>query len=338
MGRCKCSVHLISKPLEWGRDLTTKIVVSVDGLGPAARQKILAVAEAAGAQVHFIPEADGWRGALAGAEIALGLPPVAMVEASALRFLQLHSSGYDQYKTPALCGATTLTIANARGVAAQAVAEQCLSMMFAFARRLPFQLRNQANHRWQRADSYERLHGSTVTIAGTGGIGSALGTMCHAIGMRVFAVQRRPEKPAFAERIFPFERLPEALAQTQHLALTLPTISSTSPLIGREQLAALQQGAFVYNMARAALLDYDALLDALQSKHLAGAGLDVFPTEPLSPASPWWDRDDVMVAPHSGGRFAGEMDALAALFADNLARYFARQPLLNIVLPEAQRA
>lgn len=312
--------------------MASQIVVSVDGLSERGKQRILRVARDAGAEVVHVLEAEGWDGRLANAEIAFGLPPAALVASSRLRFLQLHSSGYDAYKIPSLLDRPGLQIANARGVAAQAVAEQCLSMMFALTRRIPFQMRNQVKHVWQRAASYELLFGNTITIVGMGAIGRALARMCHGIGMRVYGVQRAPDKPSFVDRIFPMGDLLEALSESQHLAIALPAIPLPGPLIGEREFAAMPHGAYVYSVSRAVLLDYDAMLAALDSGKLTGAGLDVFPVEPLPPDSPLWDRDDVLIAPHSGGRFVGEMDALANLFADNLERYFAGLPLHNVVI------
>lgn len=287
------------------------------------------IAKAAGASVTFIPE---WAGHIEDAEAAFGIPPVPLVEAGNLRFVQLHSAGYDQFRTSALTSRPNFSIANARGITAQAVAEQCLSMMFALTRRIPFQLRNQLQHKWQRASSYELLHGSTVTIIGLGAIGSAVAKMCHGIGMRVFSVQRKTEKASSVDRIFPMNGIADALPETNHLVLALPSIPMTKPLIGAAELAAMPKGSYVYSMSRAALLDYNALLSSLESGHAAGAGLDVFAEEPLPATNPLWDREDVLIAPHSGGRFVGEMDALAALFADNLERYLSGKPLQNVVV------
>lgn len=312
--------------------MTRQIVVSVDGLPDEGKQRIRQIAQAAGAEVQFVPEAEGWSGHLDGVEAAFGLPPAAMVASSSLRFLQLHSSGYDPYKIPALLSHPELRIANARGVTAQAVAEQCLAMMFALTRRIPFQLRNQAKHVWQRASSYELLFGTTITIVGMGAIGSALAKMCHGIGMKVFSVQRSEQQLSFVDRIFRMDEVIDALRESRHLAIALPTIPSVKPLIGAEELAAMPDGSYIFSMSRAPHLDYDALIPALDSGKLAGVGLDVFPVEPLPADSPLWDREDVLIAPHSGGRFVGEMDALSALFAGNLERYFAGEPLQNIVI------
>lgn len=316
--------------------MTRKVVVVVDHLTLPGLEKLKKVAASASASVRFVAEKNGWTGLLDDAEVAIGLPPVQLVEHSALRFLQLHSSGFDAYLTPSLSVRPSLQIANARGVTAQAVAEHCLSMIFAFSRKTIFHARNQDQRIWQRATHYQLLSGSTITIIGTGAIGSSLGRVCRGIGMNVLAVQRRSEKPEYANHVFPFSQLGVALSQSKHLALALPRIPMARPLIGAEEIHQMPAGSFLYNVGRASTLDYRALASALNSGQLAGAGLDVFPEEPLDSDDPLWQRENVLISPHAGGRFAGEMDALADLFARNLTAYFTGQPLQNVVL--GQRA
>lgn len=290
------------------------------------------VAKASGATLRFLPETDCWLSAPPGIEVAFGLPPIDLIERVGLRFLQLHSSGYDTYRTAALLQKRDFTVANARGVTSQAVAEHCLSMMFAFSRHTLFHAENQQHALWQRASRYELLHDSSVTIVGTGAIGSALGTMCKGIGMRVIAVQRKAQKPSYADIVYPFSQLHDALRASRHLVLALPALPGEKPLIGAMELSCLPRGSYVYNIGRASALDYSALPSALDEETLAGVGLDVFPTEPLPAGDTLWRRRDVIVSPHAGGRFAGEMDALADLFVDNLQRYLTGAPLRNVVI------
>ncbi len=308
-----------------------QMIVAVDGLPQQGIQRMAMIAARHGAELQVLPEADGWKSFPRGAEAAFGMPPAALVEGSDLRFVQLHSAGYDGYCTPPLLQRKDFCMANARGVTAQAVAEHCLSMMFGIARQGAFHAIDQARSAWVRHTRYEVLSGSGIAIVGTGAIGSALGRMCRGIGMRVLAVQRRTERPAWADAVYPFDRMCDALGQARHLALAMPALPGP-PLIGARELRCLQKGGYVYNVGRASALDYGALLSALDDGTLAGAGLDVFPTEPLPPDDPLWTRPNVLVSPHVGGRFAGEMDALAELFADNLQRYLERRGIRNVVI------
>lgn len=315
-----------------------RVVVFVDGLGAGNHSRIEAAAAAGDASVRFLPEdSPEIAPSLAVAEVFFGLAPPALLASSPVVFVQLHSSGYDPYRTPALMDRPNFALANARGVTARAVAEHALAMMFALARQLPLHIRNQQDCVWQRAPSYQLLQGSTVTILGLGAIGSALGRMLSALGATVLAVQRRPITPEFAAAAFPLECLQDALARSQHAVICLPNIERDGPLVGAAELAAMPCGSFLYNVSRAGLLDYAALAAALTSGHLGGAGLDVFPEEPLPPASPLWQMPNVIISPHAGGRFAGEMDALTSLFVDNLRRYLSGQPLRNVVIGGAIR-
>ena len=310
-----------------------RVVVSVDGLGAENHSRIEAAAAAGGASVTFLPEGSPEVApSLAHAEVFFGLAPPALLASSPVVFVQLHSSGYDPYRMPALIERPNFTLTNARGVTAQAVAEHALAMMFAFARQLPFHIRNQQARIWQRASSYQLLQGSTVAILGLGAIGSALGRMLYSLGATVLAVQRSSVPPQFAAAALPLERLHDALARSQHVVICLPNIERDRPLVAAAELAAMPRGSFLYNVSRAALLDYAALEAALTSGHLGGAGLDVFPEEPLPPTSPLWQMPNLIVTPHAGGRFAAEMNALTSLFVDNLTRYLSGRPLRNVVI------
>lgn len=310
-----------------------RVVVSVDGLGPGNRSRIEAASAAGGASVTFLSEGSPQlAGYLAQAEVFFGLAPAAVLASSPVAFVQLHSSGYDPYRTPALIDRPNFALANARGVTAQAVAEHGFAMMFALVRQLPFHIRGQQARVWQRASSYQLLQGSTVTILGPGAIGSALGRMLSSLGATVLVVQRNPAPPEFATAVFPLERVRDPLTRSQHIVICLPALELDRPLVGAAELAAMPSGSFVYNLSRPALLDYTALEDALTSGHLGGAGLDVFPDEPLPPTSPLWQMPNVIISPHAGGRFTGEMNELTSLFVGNLTRYLNGLPLRNVVI------
>ena len=311
--------------------MVRQIVISVDGLPEQRIRRMQMIAASHGAELQVLPEAGGWQQLPPNAEAAFGTPPASLVESSALIFVQLHSSGYDSYRTPALLQRKAFCLANARGVTAQAVAEHCLSMMFSLSRHTAFHASNQRRSTWVRHTRYELLSGSTIAIVGTGTIGSVLGTMCKGIGMHVLAVQRRTEQPAWAEDVYPLERMCDALSRARHLALAMPALPG-GPLVGVDELRCLQKGGYVYNVGRAAALDYVALLAALADGRLAGAGLDVFPTEPLPTDDALWAKLNVLVSPHVGGRFVGEMDALADLFEDNLQRYLEGRAVRNVVI------
>jgi D-2-hydroxyacid dehydrogenase (NADP+) len=309
-----------------------RVVVAIDGLTDGQRQRIVGQVDG-WASVDFISEKPAaWKLSLAEADVVCGWPPPEALEGSKVGFFQLPSSGYEQYLTEPLAAKCCFRLANARGVAAKAVAEHCLAMMFAFTRQVPLHARQQDRHQWKRAAHYALLAGSTVAIVGFGAIGTALAERCYALDMRIVAVQRSADAPAYVAELYALDDLRTALRSAQHVVLTMAALASKTPLFGAAEFHAMSSHSYFYNLSRGALVDQDALEAALREGRLAGAGLDVFAQEPLPETSGLWDLDRVLVSPHAGGRFDGEVDALVDLFLHNLQRYRTGQPMTNLVI------
>jgi phosphoglycerate dehydrogenase-like enzyme len=309
-----------------------RVVVAIDGLTDHQRQRITSHGDG-WTIVDFVSERpDDWGYALAQAEVVLGWPPPLAVAQSEVRFFQLPSSGYEQYLTEALPTKPRFRLANARGVAAVAVAEHCLSMMFALTRQVALHARQQVQRQWQRASHYELLAGSTVAIVGMGAVGRALAERCHALGMHVIAVQRSPDAPGYVGEVYALKDLHAALGKARHVALTIAALPKSEPLFGATEFHAMPSGSYFYNLARGSLVNQSELEAVLREGHLAGAGLDVFLQEPLPETSGLWDLGNVLVSPHAGGRFDGELDGLIDLFLHNLQQYRDGKPMKNLVV------
>jgi len=246
-------------------------------------------------------------------------------------------SGYDQYMTEVLTSKCGFYLANARGVAAVAVAEHCLSMMFSFARQFALHTRQQERHQWKRASHYSLLTGSTVVIVGLGVIGRALAQRCDALGMRVVAVRRGSEAAPFVAESYALDELHTALRNARHVVVTIAPLPRSEPLFGSAEFNAMPSESYFYNMSRGSLVDQDALEAALRDGRLAGAGLDVFAQEPLPETSGLWDLENVLVSPHAGGRFDGEVDGLIDLFLHNVQQYRSTGPMANLVIDNHDR-
>ena len=137
------------------------------------------------------------------------------------------------------------------------------------------------------------------------------------------------------DRIYPPERLGDMLAECDFVVISLPLTPETERLIGEGELRAMKPSAYLVNVSRGEIVDELALIKALQEGWIAGAGLDVFEKEPLSPDSPLYDLDNVILSPHVAG-FSPHYDERASdLFAENLRRYLAGEELLNLVDKEA---
>jgi phosphoglycerate dehydrogenase-like enzyme len=271
----------------------------------------------------------------------------AMIDRSAfgslprLRWVQSTAAGVGGMLGPELV-ASKVVLTSARGVRARAIAEHVLGVTIALARQLPLVLRRQADHEWaldeiETNGRVRTLQGCRMAIVGLGAIGLEVAALATAFGLRVSAIRKRLDQPvpASVEEVLPPDHLLDLLPRTDVLVLCAPQTAETQKLIGRQALDRIKRGAILINVARGKLVDDEALVEALQDGRLGGAALDVFTREPLDPASPYWDLPNVIVTPHISGAMEDYWTPLVALFAENLRRFEAGQPLLNVVDKEA---
>lgn len=214
------------------------------------------------------------------------------------------------------------------------VAEHALGLVLALSRRLPTFRAAQREHRWARDAGTETTDraGDRLTVVGLGTIGEAVATRADGFGFVVAGTKRDPgayDGVLPADRVHPPAQLPDRLPETDVLVLAVPLTPETRGLIDAAAIDALPDDAVVINVARGPVVDEEALLDAIRNGTLAGAGLDVFPEEPLSPDSPLWAAENVVITPHVAmhtDRFAGRF---ADLVLDNLDRLQAGESLRN---------
>ena len=263
-----------------------------------------------------------------------------------LRWVQLHSAGVNHLRSTPLWD-SEVVITTSSGIHASTMGEYVLMMMLAFAHRLPRMLYYQARAEWpsQRWRKFlpQELRGSTVGVVGYGNIGREVGRLAHAFGMRVLGTRRGraseparyrlPELPGSDEpdRMYTPEQLTDMLAECDYVVLTVPYTSATYHLIDQEALRIMKPTAVLINVARGPVVDEAALVRALREGWIAGAALDVFEQEPLPDDSPLWAMDNVILSPHVAGFTSHYDDWATALFAENLRRYLAGEPLLNQV-------
>jgi phosphoglycerate dehydrogenase-like enzyme len=228
-------------------------------------------------------------------------------------------------------------ITTASGVHAQPLAEFCFMVMLAFHKQLLRTLADQRRKHWERFARPD-LRGQTLVIVGVGRVGREVARTGQAFGMRVIGVKRSPSNAAprdlHLDVLYGPDDLDRALAEAQNLVLITPHTTETEDMIGPGRLALLPQGAVFINIGRGALVDEAALVSALQSGRLLGAGLDVFREEPLPPTSPLWTMDNVIVCPHSASTSTSENERITDLFCANLRRFLEGQPLMNRYNPE----
>jgi phosphoglycerate dehydrogenase-like enzyme len=274
------------------------------------------------------------------------MPPVNFEDLTSLEFLQLATVGYEHLRHLNLAG-RPFAICNARGVFDTAIAEWVLAMAINLARDVRGSIRNQEICRWNKALRFTgEIRGATLGVWGYGGIGRETARLAKAFGMIVHALTRNPIGPrgdnyapagtgdregTFPDRRFTAGMEREFLSGLDFLVLALPRTRQTDGMVGEDELRALPRTAFVLNPARGAIIQEQALLKALRGKWIAGAALDTHPIEPLPVDSPIWKFPNVIVTPHvSGSDRALQFPArIADLFAQNVSRFLAGQPLLN---------
>ncbi len=271
-----------------------------------------------------------------------------LARAPALRWVHSATAGVERVLTPT-SRSRGLVITNARGVFSRPIAEYVMLMILAVARRLPELLELQAERTWQPLEARE-LRDVTVGIVGLGSIGRAVGALGTAFGCRVVATRRRPgagsqqadeagDEPFLGslmlDRVLPPERLPELLAESDFVVLAAPLTPDTHGLISDDAIAQMKPGAWVINVARGELIDERALARALQGGRLGGAVLDTFLEEPLSPTSSLYDLPNVILTPHTSWSSTRVLDRSVDLFCENLRRFAAGRPLVNVVDPDA---
>ena len=253
-----------------------------------------------------------------------------------LRWIQATSAGIGQFveRMEYARRMPDTVITTASGVHTQPLSEFCLMVILAFSRGLLGMLEQQRRKHWERFSGTD-LAGRTLGVVGVGAIGSEVARLGKALGMSVLGVKRRTEAidPAslHLDALYPPEDLPTVLKRAEFLVLITPHTPETETMIGAEELALLPRGAVIINIGRGRLVDEPALIEALRSGHLGGAGLDVFAEEPLPEDSPLWTLPNVLISPHSGSTSDRENSRLTELFCDNLRRFLAGEPLLNVL-------
>jgi phosphoglycerate dehydrogenase-like enzyme len=287
------------------------------------------------------PEQESrWRELLGQADIQFDLDPTHRQDlpdlAPQLRWLQCSSAGIGQFiRSAGYARRLPNTIfTTGSGVHARPLADFCLMSMLVFAKGLNRIISNQRRKHWERYAGSE-LVGHTLGIVGAGKIGAEVARLAQFMGMTVLGVKRTVAgiDPAtlHLHELYAPDALREVLRRAEYLVLITPHTDETEHMIGAAELALLPQGAVLINIGRGALVDEPALIAALQSGRLGGAALDVFAEEPLPEASPLWDMPNVLVSPHSGSTSDRENERLTDLFCENLRRFLADEPLLNVL-------
>jgi glyoxylate/hydroxypyruvate reductase A len=298
-------------------------------------------ADHVGAPLQRSPEQEArWQALLGRADVLFDFDYTHAAElpelAPRVRWVQSTSAGIGQFvkrrRYTERMPRTVFTTAS--GVHAQPLAEFCVLAVLAFSRGLFTMIEAQRRQHWERFAGTD-LRGRTVVIFGHGAIGAEVSRAARSLGMRAVGVRRTRagEDPAahHVDELYPPSALGEILPRAEFLVLAAPHTPETEGVIGRRELALMPRGAVLINVGRGALVDEEALADALRTGHLGGAALDVFEEEPLPPTSPFWSMPNVLVSPHSASTSDRENARLTDLFCENLRRFLGGEPLRNVL-------
>src|SRR5262249_13712194 len=223
-----------------------------------------------------------------------------------LRFIQAIGAGTDQFPREELAR-RNIRLASAHGVNYRAVSEHAMALILALSRRLPEARDNQAKRVWRGmiGDPLQRedeLGGKTLLIVGLGQIGGRLAQLAKAFDMRVTGLRRDPAAGrGAADAVHTVSELKSLLPEADFVALTCPLTRETENLINAEALRRMNPSAYLINVARGRVVDEVALVGALATRRIAGAGIDVTTEEPLAASSPLWGMKDVIITPHTAG-------------------------------------
>jgi phosphoglycerate dehydrogenase-like enzyme len=248
-----------------------------------------------------------------------------------MHFISAGREGYEELGWP-----EGIVVSYAGGGVSPAVAEHAMALLLAMCRRVPDLVSKvMAKRSFDRtlvAPKSRSLEGATLAIVGYGHIGRELARRARAFDMRIVTAARTPKRDEFVDEALPLADLHKALAQADAVVVAIALTPETTHLLGDAEFAACKPGALIVNVARGPVLDQKALVRALQSGHLGGAGLDVSDPEPLPSDDPLWDAPNVLISPHfAGSGSPRSVQRLAEGVADNLQRLIDGRPLQHVV-------
>jgi len=271
-----------------------------------------------------------------------------------LKWVQFKSAGVDTLVDYPLIQNGDVVATTMSGVITGQIAEYVLMAMLAFGQKLPKLRHYQHKRRWLVGEEKRKqltpieLRHSTVGILGYGSIGRQVARLLQPFSAVVLTAKKdvmHPEDSGytregmgdphgdFFNRLYPMEALHSLLAESDFVVLTLPLTESTQHVIDADAIDAMKESAYLINVGRGGLIDQEALVQALKTKKIAGAALDVFKEEPLPEDNPLWEMENVILSPHVSGLSRHLDEETLSLFIENLNRFLVELPLHNVIDP-----
>jgi phosphoglycerate dehydrogenase-like enzyme len=270
---------------------------------------------------------------LADADAVFGtLPPELFAQAPRLRWIAAARAGLGQRWFYDALVESDVVVTGMHGAYNETLSAHALGFVLAFARRLDRYLPQQSEGLWRRDGPMLELPHMTALVVGVGGSGAEVGRLCSAFGMRVLGTDPRvSERPPGFAALHPPSALNALLGETDFVIVTAPETPATLGMFDAGRFARMKQGSWFINISRGALVVTDDLVAALQSGHLAGAGLDVVDPEPLPPEHPLWRQPGVLLTPHAALNGTPYKERWLEMLVENCRRFAAGEPLRNVV-------
>ncbi|MFL6557769.1 MAG: D-2-hydroxyacid dehydrogenase [Bacillus sp. (in: firmicutes)] len=261
-----------------------------------------------------------------------GLEEYCLDPHSTLKWLQSWSAGVDYLPLEEL-NARSIYLTSANGVHANPISETIFALMLGLTRKLHTYVKNQQKKTWHHAHMGQEIHGKTIGIIGAGTIGKETAKIAKAFGMHVLGVRHSGKQEDCVDEMYTPDQLDQLLPKCDYVVVTLPLTKETNQLFSAKQFKQMKASAFFINIGRGEIVVEADLIQALMEGTIAGAGLDVFETEPLSTESPLWEMENVIITPHTSGSTEHyNKRVVENILIPNLIAYLSgKKPPINLV-------
>ena len=260
------------------------------------------------------------------------MDPALFALAKRLRWVHTWGAGPEGFLFPEFIR-SDIVLTTGRGIAGPHVAEQAMALLLGLTRGVSRALRHPHwNQRKPIRSVVWELTGRTMGIVGFGGNGQSVAMRAHGFGMRIIAVDPEPVTvPPFVEACWPVERFHDLLSASDVVVICAPLTPRTRGMFDRIAFSRMRRHAILINVARGAIVDQSAMIEALEQEKIGAAGLDTVYPEPLPDDHPLWTMENVLLTPHVGGGSPLRQDRIVERFCENLGRFCSGVPLVGQV-------
>ncbi len=310
-----------------------------DFLSDANRRHMKAVAEECGFDMTFFENNEEAQGKVSDGEVIYCNDGELLASMPQLRWCHSASAGVGGFIGTGVFEGGNVMLTNSSGAYGRAISEHIIMVTLMLMRRMPEYIEITRRHEWGEHLAIRSLEDSTIAVIGTGDIGRNAARRYKALGVKkIVGFSRSGKQREFFDEVFRIDEFDEVMrsglsAETDVLLLCVPGTAESTGLLSAERIALLSDKTFVINVGRGAVIDQDALIDALNEGRIAGAALDVVYPEPLPADHPLWEAKNCIITPHTSGDMALEytVDITVDIFCENLRRYASGNKLNNLV-------